>query len=315
MPNTPEPSRDRARGCLLGLAVGDAVGTTLEFLAPGTFEPIDDMIGGGPFSLSPGTWTDDTSMALCLAESLLAHPEVDPRDQADRYCRWWRYGENSPTGTCFDIGNTVRWALMEYEETGNPLSGSTDPESAGNGAIMRLAPVAMRFALDPDRLLEAAIISSRVTHGAATCLDACKLLASILAGLLQGHTRERVLQAGFKTADSTWEPGELCPEIEAISHGSYMTKVSPDIRGTGYVVESLEAALWAFHRAEDFRDAILRAVNLGDDADTTGAVAGQLAGAAWGHCGIPGPWLEKIAWQEEILALADGLFEAAQRPK
>ena len=136
--------QDRYRGALLGLAAGDAVGTTLEFKPPGTFEPITGMVGGGPFRLDPGQWTDDTSMALCLAESLITQQGFDPADQMARYVRWWREGHLSSNGTCFDIGGTVRGALSRFEISGEPFSGSTDPQSAGNGSIMRLAPVPTR---------------------------------------------------------------------------------------------------------------------------------------------------------------------------
>ena len=131
---------NRHRGCLLGLATGDALGATLEFQAPGSFEPIHDMLGGGPFGLAPGQWTDDTSMALCLAESLLKSDGFDAADQMRRYLRWYRGGYLSSTGTCFDIGDTCRAALEQFEETDEPFAGSTDPQSAGNGSIMRLAP-------------------------------------------------------------------------------------------------------------------------------------------------------------------------------
>src|SRR5262245_14888700 len=132
---------DRCRGSLLGLAVGDAVGTTLEFETPGTFEPITDMVGGGPFRLRPGEWTDDTSMALCLATSLVSCEGFDAADQMTRYLRWMEEGYWSSIGRCFDIGATTREALLRYKRTGDPWSGSTDPHSAGNGSLMRLCPV------------------------------------------------------------------------------------------------------------------------------------------------------------------------------
>ena len=153
----------RFLGCLLGLATGDALGTTLEFCQPGTFEPIEDMVGGGPFNLPPGYWTDDTSMALCLAESLLECDGFDPVDQIQRYTRWWREGYLSSTGRCFDIGNTVRRALMCFEETGEPFPGPADPWSAGNGSIMRLAPVPMFYFRDPELAIEMAAQSSGTT--------------------------------------------------------------------------------------------------------------------------------------------------------
>src|SRR6202011_1134225 len=162
---------DRYRGALLGLAVGDALGTTLEFKAPGTFKPIADMIGGGPFGLQPGEWTDDTSMALCLAESLTEKRSFDPADQMDRYCHWWQEGYLSSTGTCFDIGVTVSRALASYHSR-NPFAGSVDPNTAGNGSLMRLAPVPLAFRANIERAIHNAAESSRTTHGAPTALDA-----------------------------------------------------------------------------------------------------------------------------------------------
>src|SRR5258707_14198403 len=135
----PQMTRERYRGALLGLAAGDALGTTLEFKPPGTFAPLADMIGGGQFHLKPGEWTDDTSMALCLAESLIEKRAVDAKDQMDRYCSWYEQGHLSSNGRCFDIGNTVRNALETYRRTGNPFSGSESPHTAGNGSLMRLA--------------------------------------------------------------------------------------------------------------------------------------------------------------------------------
>ena len=144
-------TRDRFRGCLLGLATGDALGTALEFKQPGAFEPIDDMVGKGPFGLKPGQWTDDTSMALCLAASLIETGGFDPLDQMQRYVRWFREGYMSSTGECFDIGNTTHDALSHFERFGDPFAGSTNPNAAGNGSLMRLAPVPMRYAADSPR--------------------------------------------------------------------------------------------------------------------------------------------------------------------
>ena len=146
--------RNRFRGCLIGLAVGDALGMTLEFKRPGAFKPIKDMVGGGLFRLKPGEWTDDISMALCIAESLIECKGFDPADQMRRYLRWYREGYLSSNGRCFDIGNTVRQALTRFERIGEPFSGFTDSQSAGNGSIMRLAPVPVYYASDPLRAIE-----------------------------------------------------------------------------------------------------------------------------------------------------------------
>jgi len=297
--------RERFRGCLLGLAVGDAVGTAVEFRARGTFTLLSDMVGGGPFALQPGEWTDDTSMALCLGTSLIEQDGFDPGDQMDRYCRWHETGYMSSTGVCFDIGNTVASALRRYRLNGDPLAGSSDPSSAGNGCIMRLAPVAMFYANDIDRLEHFAAESSKTTHRAAECVDACRLLGRILGRALHGMRKDNVLLDD----GSTFVGAEL---IEAIARGTYRTKELDDIRGSGYVVQSLEAALWCFDQTETFEDAILAAANLGHDADTTAAVCGQVAGAFYGESEIPPRWLKILARHDEIAELADDLWEKSR---
>ncbi|HWG83944.1 MAG TPA: ADP-ribosylglycohydrolase family protein [Deinococcales bacterium] len=295
--------RDCYRGSLLGLAVGDALGTTLEFRRPGTFEPIAGMVGGGPFDLKAGEWTDDTSMMLCLAESLIERRELDPADQMRLYLEWYRNGHHSVKGYCFDIGGTVGGALRRYEQTGEPYSGSTDPHSAGNGSLMRLAPVPLRYAATPAEAVRLAGESSRTTHGAATAVDSCRLMSALIVAALVGKGKDEVLAA--------WQHGPLHPQVQAVADGSYRSKEPPAIKGTGFVVDSLEAALWAFSRARDYREGALLAVNLGDDADTTGAVYGQLAGAYWGESGIPPEWLERLAQRDVITAYADRLHDLA----
>jgi ADP-ribosylglycohydrolase len=292
--------RSSARGSLLGLAVGDALGTTVEFQPRASFEPLTDMVGGGPFGLEPGQWTDDTSMALCLAESIV-EAGWDPVDQLTRYVRWWREGHLSSTGTCFDIGNTVAQALRSFEQTGDQASGSTDARSAGNGSIMRLAPVAIRYRAS-EGLLEKAAESSRTTHGAATAVDACTYLAALVAGALAGRSKDEILEASFFPIATT-------TEIAAVAAGSFREKGRDEIRGSGYVVESLEAALWALANSDDFEEGALLAVNLGDDADTTGAVYGQLAGALYGEEAIPDRWRSLLALRDTIETFADRLHD------
>lgn len=299
--------KNRYRGSLLGLAVGDALGTTLEFRLPGTFDPITDMVGGGPFCLEAGEWTDDTSMALCLAESLIACRGFDPVDQLERYCRWYREGQLSSTGRCFDIGGTVQRALNIFMQTGEPYPGPTDPHSAGNGSLMRLAPIPLFYASDPAAAIHLSGESSRTTHGARPAVDACRYFGGLLVGAVQGASKEELLDDCFCPLPGYWDDRPLCPEVDAVAAGSFREKEPPAIQGRGYVVSCLEAALWAFDRSTSFREGCLLAVNLGDDADTTGAVFGQLAGAYYGEEGIPAEWREKIALRSVIEGLAEGL--------
>ena len=296
----------------MGLAVGDAVGTALEFRRPGSFSPITDMIGGGPFHLAPGQWTDDTSMALCLAESLLEKQGFDAIDQLERYVRWWKEGRLSSTGKCFDIGSATREALSRFIKTRQPFCGSTDPGKAGNGSIMRLAPVPMFFANNPAVAIAMAADSSRTTHGAPAAVDACRYFAALIAGALRGATRESLLSDYYCPIDGYWNSHPLVPEIEELAAGSFRRKEPPEIQGSGYAVRSLEAALWAFFKSGNFRDGCLLAANLGDDADTTAAVYGQLAGAYYGELGIPESWLEKLAMRDAIASFADRLCVVSQ---
>lgn len=196
---------ERYTGALLGLATGDAIGTTLEFCTPGSFVPIDDMVGGGPFSLEPGQWTDDTSMALCLADSLSERQGFDPADQMDRYMRWYREGYMSSTGFCFDIGNTVKTALARFEKEHQPYCGSRDPDSAGNGCIMRLAPVPLLYCLRPEEAIEKSGLSSCTTHGVTSCIDACRYLGALLVGALKGDDKEELLSIRYSPVPGLWD--------------------------------------------------------------------------------------------------------------
>lgn len=297
---SPTP-RERFQGCLLGLAVGDAVGTTVEFQPRGSFPQLTDMVGGGTFRLKPGQWTDDTSMALCLATSLIERQGFDAVDQMRRYTQWQQRGYLSSTGVCFDIGGTVSGALGRFAATGDPYSGTTDPHSAGNGALMRLAPVPMYFARAVAEAEKYAVLSTRTTHGAEECLDASRLFARLLIRALQGAAKDDVLLADQAYGYST-------PAMGAIARGEYRDKSRDDIRGSGYVVQSLEAALWSFDTTSSYRDAILAAANLGEDADTTAAICGQVAGAFYGVNGIPAEWLARLTLRSEITELADKLY-------
>jgi ADP-ribosyl-[dinitrogen reductase] hydrolase len=300
---------ERYRGSLLGLAAGDALGTTVEFAAPGTFQPVTEIVGGGFFRLAPGQWTDDTSMALCLAESLIETGAFNPTDQLERYVSWYRNGHMSCIGHCFDIGMTVREALNRFENTRQPYCGSTHPKSAGNGSIMRLAPVPLRWARSPQEALANSAASSRTTHGTAAAVDACRYLGALLVGAVLGIDKASLLAQRYTPVPNYWEENPLVPEIEEIAAGSFKSRQPPEIESTGYVVKTLEAALWAFHHSESFEQGCRLAVNLGGDADTCGAVYGQLAGAFYGEQGIPRRWLNVLSHRQLIESLAEKVYD------
>lgn len=295
-------------GSLIGLAVGDALGTTLEFMPPLTFAPITDIVGGGPFHLQAGQWTDDTAMALCLAESLIKYSGFHAKDQMDRYVKWYKQGYMSSTGICFDIGDTNREALELYIKTGNPFCGNKTSESSGNGSLMRLAPVPLYFASKPKLAMQYCEKSSLTTHGSRECLDACKFFGGLLLGALRKTNKETLLSPFYHPIHKYWESHSLTNDIAAIAAGCYKHQSPPVIKGTGYVVDSLTAALWAFYHSDSFAAGALLAVNLGDDADTTGAIYGQLAGTFYGIEGIPHVWQKRISCFSTIERLATELY-------
>lgn len=293
---------ERARGCLLGLACGDAVGATLEFVPRAQIQtPLTEMQGGGFWQLNRGEWTDDTSMALCLADSLLACQNFDAQDQLFRYLRWATNGYNSirEGQPAFGMGNHTGHELMDFEKTGRSYSQNADPNKAGNGSLMRIAPIALFFFHQPQNLERYAKLSSKTTHAAAACLEACGYFAKLLAHALFGNSKEEIF-VGFDS--------EEFQHIAHIVRGDYRHKTADEIKGSGYVVESLEAALWAFWHTDNFRDAILLAANLGDDADTTAAICGQIAGAFYGERGIPPQWLEWLYRKDDIAQIAERLI-------
>jgi ADP-ribosyl-[dinitrogen reductase] hydrolase len=294
-------TRDRALGAMIGLAVGDAVGTTLEFKTRDSYPLLTDMIGGGPFRLEPGQWTDDTSMALALMDSLLEHPSLDEADLMERFARWHEQGEYSSTGRCFDIGITTRQALARWKASGDPIAGSTAADTAGNGSLMRLAPVAIRWWRDREMLRDVAARQSRTTHAAPEAVDACVAYAELLADAIEGRPRSEVLRDRAEIYAGT---------IKNIMAGSWRGKTRGAIRSSGYVGHSLEAALWCIGRTGSFEEAALTAANLGDDADTTAAITGQLAGALYGISGIPRRWREMITWGSRIEEQSGSLFSA-----
>lgn len=259
-----------------------------------------DMVGGGPFRLDPGQWTDDTAMALALGESLLGKNAFDPHDCMKRFVAWYHEGEYSCTGECFDIGMATRQALVSYLRDDNPFAGSTNPGSAGNGSLMRLAPVPIwGLKFGAETISRVAIEQSRTTHAAPECLAACEGYALILARAISGLSKQALLDEVVNSPSA---------KVAAVLAGRWKNKTRYEISSSGYVVDSMEAALWCVDQSSSFREAILLAANLGDDADTVAAITGQLAGALWGASAIPPEWRQKLAWSDHIAVLARGLI-------
>jgi ADP-ribosyl-[dinitrogen reductase] hydrolase len=293
---------NKIKGAIYGMAIGDSLGAPVEFMAPGTFDPVTDLRSGGPFLLNAGDFTDDTSMALCLANSLI-EKGFDPADQLLKYSRWYREGYMSATGHCFDIGITTARSIQNWENNGTVRSPFSSESNSGNGSIMRLAPVPVYYRNDAEAAVIKSGESSLTTHSSIICVDACKYMGSIIWGALNGIKKETILSPMYSAVDGFFNEHPLCPEVAMIAEGSFKKLSPPQIKGSGYVVKSLEAALWAFYTTDNFEEGVLKAVNLGDDADTTGAVFGQIAGAFYGYNAIPKKWLDKISnpdWLEEV---------------
>jgi len=216
-------------------------------------------------------------------------------------------------GRCFDIGTATRGSLNVYRQTRDArTSGDPDESASGNGSIMRLAPVPIRFAaLYPNDIAQLARLgeeSSLPTHGSDQCRSACRYITVVIAALMHGEPREQVLAPNWEPLAQLMKLAPLDLRIETVVCGSFRKKEAPVIRGSGWVVQSLEAALWAFHTADSFESAVLKAVNLGDDADTTGAICGQFAGAYWGESQIPKPLLDALARRDMLEAALAGLL-------
>ncbi|MEX2012320.1 MAG: ADP-ribosylglycohydrolase family protein [Patescibacteria group bacterium] len=296
-------SIERHKGSLLGLAVGDALGVALEFRQRDRFEKVIDIIGGGKFQLKPGFYTDDTCLALCLAESLIETGSFDPIDQLQRYRRWMMEGYMSPTGTCVGIGRSTLASIREFAKTGKPPT-KIELKNAGNGSLMRLAPVVLRYYRpgDSTEAVKFAAESSLTTHTSPIAVDACRYFAHCLHNAIEGYSKEKLL-----THD--WAYVQLHDEVERIAKGSFKKKNRAEISSSGYVVHTLEAALWAFFNTNTFEDGMILAVNLADDADTVGAVYGQLAGAYYGKSSIPERWQTKLANSDVIEEMAGKLHQ------
>jgi ADP-ribosyl-[dinitrogen reductase] hydrolase len=292
--------RQRAIGALLGLAVGNALGTTLTGRDRDTYHHLTELVGGGPHNLKPGEWTNDVSMALALSTSLLKCGELDESDLMIRFWNVARKGEYSSTGKPAAIDPVTMDAIRRWERVGNPIAGSTDPETVSDGSLVRVAPVAIRFWRDWDRLREAAERQSRVTHGAVEAVHSCIVFSEILANAIEGQTKDQVLQI---------EQTRLVPNVQRVVDGSWRGKSGDEIRSTGRVVDTLETALWCFDRTESFEDAVALAGNLGGDADTVAVVTGQLAGAFYGTSAIPDRLLATLAWKDRIEQVAEDLFD------
>ena len=296
----------RARGALVGLAVGDALGTTNEFKVVGTFTPSTGMVGGGAFQLEPGQWTDDTSMALCLADSLLAQGRYDSFDVMERYDRWRKDGYRSSTGTCFDIGNQVMRSLWDFEVNQRVPRTAQRTTSAGNGAIMRLAPVVIAGFEHREirEIVATAGLSARETHYSVEAEAATEVFAALLVGALLGWAPEHIINVGWASTGPAFD--EVAARVISTDPAE---RAAWEKDTSGYIVNGLRLAVHGLLDFGSFDEAVLAIANMGGDADTNAAIYGQLGGAYFGVEAIPASWRSTLYQGEEIDALARGLVD------
>ncbi|KAJ1311063.1 hypothetical protein OPQ81_009567 [Rhizoctonia solani] len=307
----------RIKGSLWGLAVGDALGAPYEFRHRGTYVPSKDMVVCTTFShngkpLPAGSWTDDTSMQLCLAQSLSSTGgELDWVDAARRWVSWWKHGYMSVIGTCFDIGVNTRLSLLSYSKLINPEhprpthtpNMHPEIEASGNGSLMRLSPVPAALHRNPSLAIKTASLQSKITHASPLCVDSSK------------ERKQRVLNSDFTPfSDGTPIPLESAEIMALHKRHPYKEKSVVDIKTSGYVLATLEAALWALWHTDTFEEGLMLLLPLGDDVDTVGAVYGELAGACYGYDEIPTRWLDGLQKRDMLEETYSGVIELALKP-
>jgi len=296
-------NKDKIIGSLIGLAVGDALGAPYEFETP-PYKVDDNYIEGGVHNVSIGEWTDDTSMALCLAQSLIEKNGFDAKDQMDKYLSWYEDGYFSTRSECFDIGNTVARALGMYKTSHKPFSGISGYDNSGNGSLMRLSPISLYYYQDKNELIKYASQSSQTTHKSKLAIDSCIYYSQLIAGAIQGYSKEELLSNEFIDTE------DMSKEVINISNGSF--KEDKTYKPTGYVIDTLETALMAFNKFQSFEEGLIHVVALGYDTDTVGAVYGQLAGAFYGYSNIPEKWTLSLMQHNIIYNIAEKIYKLNQ---
>jgi ADP-ribosylglycohydrolase len=307
----------RYRGLLLGLAIGDALGMPVQHRRPGTFLPVGDLVAGGPYDLPRGCWTDDTAVPLCLAESLCEVGHADLLDMQARLALWQREGRLSSSGQCIGISAATARALAAAQSTGDPLHGVQHPTRIDREPLGR-AGVAVAFA-HPDLALGIRLTQQLVllTHGSLLAVECAGAYAALLAGALRGMAAEELLSAEFVPGELQRVGAEpLSNGVMAMLEGGWQELPDARLAGlrasAGGALEGLAVALGALHHGRaSFRAGVLWAVNLGGDADTNGAIAGQLLGALHGADALPRTWVETVAAGELLTDFGARLLTAA----
>lgn len=297
------PRLDAVRSGILGAAVGDALGVPVEFQRRSCRreDPVVGMREYGTHHQPAGTWSDDTSMILATMAGLEAARRYAPEAVMRQFSGWRSRGDHTPHGTVFDIGNATRAAIAQFETGVEPLKcGGSGETSNGNGSLMRILPIALAYADDPDLILKASEMSA-LTHAHERSRFCCAFLCLVASDLLHGGSIREATEFAWETLDRRWtfSHGER-QRFDRLRPRSLFSRSEDRIGASGHVIDTLEAALWVNARHDSYAEAVLHAVNLGDDTDTTGCVAGGLAGLIHGEAGIPPGWLEVLVKRLEL---------------
>ena len=305
---------DRVRGAFFGNLIGDALGAPVEFQERDSYPEVRDMIYCDTFNLPAGSFTDDGSMMLCLAASLANTKGIqDPANVLSHYLAWYLEGYMSVSGELFDIGRTTREALEDFRTTGRIVAGTNAAFQAGNGSVMRIAPIPIMVGMQTlSKAWAAGEESSKTTHTNPEAVWGCGLWTVLTGMAIRGLTKEHML-AFFEDIPHSYV-GSIARyglAWDSVVRKEFLTKQRSDIRSTGYVVHTVEAALWAFFGTETFEEGLIRVVALGADTDTVGAVFGILAGAYYGVGAIPDRWMSALQSRQMVEDVWEDLWEVA----
>lgn len=312
--------KNRVYDGIMGLCVGDALGVPVEFNSRESLiaKPVKDMIGYGTYNQPPGTWSDDSSMTLCLLDSLAKG--LDYKDIMDKFKAWLTEGKYTPYDEVFDVGVGTRKAINRFISGTEPIKcGGVQPRDNGNGSLMRILPLLYYIQplygadfLEKDEAYDIIHKVSALTHGHKRSQIACGIYLSIASMLTKDMGLGVALEMGIKRSVQYYmqKPGYAAEitHYRRVSEGNFREIPEGEIRSSGYVVDTLEAALWCLLNTKSYKDCVLKAVNLGEDTDTVAAVAGGLAGLYYGSESIPREWVDQIQRKDYIMELCENII-------
>jgi len=310
--------KSKIKAVMLGHAVADALGVPVEFQRREELKenPVTDMRGYGTYAVPEGCWSDDTSMSIAALD-VLAKDGLDYDKIMNNFTLWCKEGAYTPTGSLFDIGFTCRSAILSYKTAENDplLCGLTDSSSNGNGSLMRIHPFVLYAVYNaPDRLSDIAFDASSLTHAHMRSKVGCGIYAEILRALLDSPSKETVVEA-IKRAKERYADEKEAEHYSRVLSLEILDADEDSIKSSGYVVDTLEAALWCLFNSDSYSEAVLKAVNLGSDTDTVAAVTGGLAGALYGYDGIPKKWLKVLKRRKYIEGMCSSAARAWRRQR